>query len=142
MWRVQSGENAEVLGISHDREDAIEIGRKAAQEGGALLMVYGRNGEVDWKEDYEWGQHIEELREPNPSAHATIRVVSVVEGEGHRWMVEGDAEHEVLSSVLDKNEAIELARRAARERHAILIVHLESGEIEWTEDYACAVAEW
>jgi len=34
------------------------------------------------------------------------------------------------------------ARRAARQRHAILIVHLENGEIEWTEDYACAVAEW
>jgi hypothetical protein len=141
-WRVQSGENGEVLGISPDKEDAIEIGRRAAQEGGTLLMVVGRDGEVEWKEDYEWGQHLEELREAHPSANATIRVVSVVEGEDKRWLIEGDAAHEVLGSSLDKSDAIEAARNAAKQRHAFLIVHHENGAIEWTEDYACAVAEW
>jgi len=102
LWRVQSGEGAEVLGISPDKEDAIEIARRAAQEGGALLVVHGRDGEVEWKEDYEWGQHVEDMHDPQAAAHATIRVVSVVEAEEKRWIVEGDAAHEVIHSLRDK----------------------------------------
>lgn len=141
-WRVQSGDAVDILGISPDKEDAIELARRAAQEGGAQVQVYSRDGTLEWQEDFEWGQPSGEWRDPDPAAHATIRVVSVVEGEDHRWIIEGDAEHEVLGSSLARYEAIEQARAAARERHALLIVHLENGEIEWTEDYAWAEAEW
>jgi len=47
----------------------------------------------EWKEDYEWGQHVEDMHDPQAAAHATIRVVSVVEAEEKRWIVEGDAAH-------------------------------------------------
>ena len=53
----------------------------------------------------------------------------------------GDEAGEILASTADKDQAVAMARQAAQERRAQLIVHLENGDIEWTEDYAWAEAE-
>ncbi len=143
IWRVESGEgdSREILTVTPDKGEALEFARNSAIDRGAKLDVLRKDGSLEWSEDYEWGAHVPEARASFRNAEGfTIRAVSVVENDLHIWYVEGDEPGEILASTADRDQAVAMGRRAAQERHAQLIVHLENGDIEWTEDYAWAEA--
>jgi hypothetical protein len=137
IWRVENGESGEVLGISPDKHEALEMARQAAQIRGAEVVLQSRAGGIDWIEDYEWGWEASQAA----SVPATVKVVSVVACEAQTWLIEGDLPGEVIGASADKAQAIEMARGEAQHRHAQLIVHEPNGDIEWTEDYAWAEAD-
>ena len=135
-WRVQGDDD--LLGAGLSKDAALELGRRAAKERGAQLVAQREDGNTEFVEEYEYGAA--EPEPPSWGGAGRVRAVSVIRGTDG-WLVEGDAPDEILGTFLQRDQALDAARRAAKERVAQLIVHTEDGRFDWAEDYACGEFE-